>query len=145
MGRSGARPPSAETRCQSRALERQFLTSAAQPSQLVLQAMGRRDEEDFNNFHDFEHWPGVMLTLIRLVLWGLFVYGMTTNMLTTNASGDLGRFLKRLAARACCFPVPFEPASAQWRVGLHAVESGEWLFSPRAGAPPPGRGGVPLK
>ena len=30
VGRSGARPPSAETRCQSRALERQFLTSAAQ-------------------------------------------------------------------------------------------------------------------
>ena len=23
--------------------------------------MGRRSEEDFNNFHDFEHWPGVLL------------------------------------------------------------------------------------
>ena len=27
-------------------------------AQLLLQARGRAFEEDFNNFHDHEHWPG---------------------------------------------------------------------------------------
>ena len=28
------------------------------PHPCIGQAIGRRFEEDFNNFHDFEHWPG---------------------------------------------------------------------------------------
>ena len=34
----------------------------------VLQAIGRTFEEDFNNFHDHEHWPGLALLGIRLAL-----------------------------------------------------------------------------
>ena len=33
---------------------------------LPVQAVGRTYEEDFNNFHDHEHWPGLCLLLIRL-------------------------------------------------------------------------------
>ena len=45
-------------------------------AQLALLALGRRYEEDFNNFHDFEHLPGVLLLAIRLGLAALFLWAL---------------------------------------------------------------------
>ena len=49
-------------------------------TQLVLHALGRRYEEDFNNFHDHEHWPGLCLLGVRLALCGLFAYALSRTM-----------------------------------------------------------------
>ena len=43
---------------------------------VMLHAFGRRFEEDFNNFHDFEHWPGLVLLGLRLALCALFVWAL---------------------------------------------------------------------
>ena len=42
----------------------------------MAQAWGRRFEEDFNNFHDFEHWPGALLVAIRMALCALFLWAL---------------------------------------------------------------------
>ena len=39
--------------------------------QVGLLAWGRTREEDFNNFHDFEHTPGLVLLALRLMLCAL--------------------------------------------------------------------------
>ena len=44
--------------------------------QVVLLAKGRTFEEDFNNFHDFEHWPGMALIGMRVALCAFFVYAL---------------------------------------------------------------------
>lgn len=44
--------------------------------QVLLLASGRSREEDFNNFHDFEHVPGLILLGIRLTLGGLFFWAL---------------------------------------------------------------------
>ena len=44
--------------------------------QVVLLAWGRSREEDFNNFHDFEHLPGLVLLGIRLALCALFLWAL---------------------------------------------------------------------
>ena len=38
--------------------------------------MGRQYEEDFNNFHDFEHTPGLLLIAIRLGLCATFLWAL---------------------------------------------------------------------
>ena len=50
-----------------------LLLLAIAASQLVLLAVGRRYEDDFNNFHDFEHPPGLLLLAIRLALCATFL------------------------------------------------------------------------
>jgi len=63
--------------------------------QLVLQAVGRGFEEDFNNFHDHEHWPGLCLLLIRLGLWGLFTWALRRS-LAVEKQTEVVSFLKQL-------------------------------------------------
>jgi hypothetical protein len=43
--------------------------------QVSLAILGRRYEDDFNQYHDFEHWPGVCLMLLRTALFVLFLVG----------------------------------------------------------------------
>lgn len=44
-------------------------------AQVALAMLGRRYEDDFNQFHDFEHWPGFCLMGLRLALCALFLLG----------------------------------------------------------------------
>ena len=44
------------------------------------QAAGRRYEEDFNHFHDHEHWPGLALLAIRLGLCALFAFALRRSL-----------------------------------------------------------------
>ncbi len=43
---------------------------------LWLQFKGRQFEEDFSHFHDFQHWPGALLMLIRIAMLLVFALGM---------------------------------------------------------------------
>ena len=49
-------------------------------AQLGLLALGRRYEEDFNKFHDFEHAPGLALLGIRLALCALFGWALRRSL-----------------------------------------------------------------
>ena len=64
-------------------------------AQLVLQGLGRRYEEDFNNFHDHEHWPGRCLVAIRLGMCGLFVWALSRSARVERQSEVLS-FLRKL-------------------------------------------------
>jgi hypothetical protein len=77
-------------------------------SQLVLHFIGRKYEEDFNNFHDFEHWPGVLLLVIRLGLCALFLWALRRSQRVERQREVLG-FLSKLMAFGSvwflCLPV----------------------------------------
>ena len=77
-------------------------------TQLVLHALGRRYEEDFNNFHDFEHRPGVLLLLIHLALCAVFVGALRRSMALEHQPEVRG-FLSQLACFGCvwflCLPL----------------------------------------
>eukprot|EP00241_Pyramimonas_parkeae_P001725 CAMPEP_0114252500 /NCGR_PEP_ID=MMETSP0058-20121206/15870_1 /TAXON_ID=36894 /ORGANISM="Pyramimonas parkeae, CCMP726" /LENGTH=495 /DNA_ID=CAMNT_0001366439 /DNA_START=41 /DNA_END=1528 /DNA_ORIENTATION=+ len=49
-------------------------------AQVALEMLGRKYEDDFNQFHDFEHWPGFCLMGLRLLLCALFVIGGVSTM-----------------------------------------------------------------
>jgi len=63
--------------------------------QLMLQAIGRSFEEDFNNFHDHEHWPGMLLISIRLVLWVLFTWALRRSR-AVERQPEVLAFMKQL-------------------------------------------------
>jgi len=46
---------------------------------LYLQYKGRVYESDFNHFHDFDHWPGLALIALRVLLCIVFWLGMSTS------------------------------------------------------------------
>lgn len=95
-----------------------LLRSATNPSallllgislvQLVLLAWGRTREEDFNNFHDFEHLPGMLLLAIRLALCALFL-GALRRSQRVEKQPEVLAFLQKLAAFGSvwflCLPV----------------------------------------
>lgn len=66
-------------------------------AQLVLHALGRRFEEDFNNFHDHEHWPGLALLGIRMALCTIFAWAMRRSLLA-ETHAEVAAFLKQLFA-----------------------------------------------
>jgi hypothetical protein len=45
-------------------------------SNILLEILGRGFEDDFNQFHDHEHWPGYTLMLMRVGLALLFAFGI---------------------------------------------------------------------
>ena len=75
--------------------------------QVVLLAKGRTFEEDFNNFHDFEHWPGMALIGMRVALCAFFVYALHRSFRLERQKEVLS-FLSRLRLLGCiwflCFP-----------------------------------------
>ena len=66
-------------------------------SQIVLELLGRRFEDDFNQFHDHEHWPGYTQMLIRVGLAGLFSFGIIRSRVS-----EAVRYCCRCCC-ACCF------------------------------------------
>ena len=76
-------------------------------AQVVLQARGRAFEEDFNNFHDFEHWPGMALIGMRVALCALFVFALRRSI-RLGGEKEVLSFLSRLRLLGCiwflCFP-----------------------------------------
>ena len=47
-----------------------FLVAILVFAHLGLVLGGRLYQDDFNQFHDFEHWPGQVLVFLRIALWG---------------------------------------------------------------------------
>jgi len=64
-------------------------------SQLLLLFLGRRYEEDFDSYHDFEHLPGKLLILIRLGLCALFMFALRRSRRVERQREVLG-FLQQL-------------------------------------------------
>lgn len=73
-----------------------LLLVAIGSSQVVLLAWGRSREDDFNNFHDFEHTPGLVLLAIRLALCALFLMALRRSRAVEKQQEVLA-FLERLA------------------------------------------------
>jgi len=65
-------------------------------AQFLLLCWGRSREEDFTNFHDFEHLPGMVLLGIRLALGGLFL-GALRRSRAVERQREVLAFLERLA------------------------------------------------
>lgn len=63
--------------------------------QLLLEYVGRFYEEDFNSFHDHEHWPGTCLMLLRVALAGLLWFGVR-HTLTQRNKAAVAQLLSRL-------------------------------------------------
>jgi hypothetical protein len=64
--------------------------------QLYLEWAGRAFEDDFNQFHDHEHWPGMALVGIRVLLAGIFALGATSTMKLLS-DPDAQKYMKQLA------------------------------------------------
>jgi hypothetical protein len=56
---------------------------------------GRQYEDDFHQFHDFEHLPGFLTVLLRALLWGIFVFGISRTLSSTPHI-VMANLLKRL-------------------------------------------------
>ena len=63
--------------------------------QIVLELAGRRYEEDFNSFHDHEHWPGTCLMLLRVALAALLWFGVRQSLQLGNKA-SVNALLTRL-------------------------------------------------
>mmetsp|Transcript_13834 Transcript_13834/g.44497 ORF Transcript_13834/g.44497 Transcript_13834/m.44497 type:complete len:473 (-) Transcript_13834:106-1524(-) len=79
-----------------------WLLSGIGGAQLLLQAAGRRYEEDFNHFHDHEHWPGLALLAIRLGLCALFAFALRRS-LSLERQPEVASFLRRLLVYGLCW------------------------------------------
>jgi len=77
--------------------------------QLSLELSGRVYEDDFNQFHDHEHWPGYLLMVLRLMLASLFAYGVRRTKADSIKGSDeaLTRFFFRLQITGCIWFVAF--------------------------------------
>jgi hypothetical protein len=64
-------------------------------TQLTLEALGRKYDDDFNQFHDHEHWPGYLLMWLRVVMCGVFGTTVGKNMLSNNSQAVVS-FLRKL-------------------------------------------------
>jgi hypothetical protein len=66
--------------------------------QFTLELAGRAYEDDFNQFHDHEHWPGYILMVMRICLAGLFTYGIYLTKASTvkNQEEEMTRFFRKL-------------------------------------------------
>jgi len=65
-------------------------------TQITLELLGRRYEEDFNSFHDHEHWPGMVLMGMRCVLAAIFGVGITATIQTAPRDEPVTKFLRFL-------------------------------------------------
>jgi len=74
--------------------------------QLYLEWAGRAYEDDFNQFHDHEHWPGMALVCLRMLLAGLFVMGANSTMKLLN-DPDAKKYLKQLTILGSAWMLAF--------------------------------------
>ncbi|KAL1515954.1 hypothetical protein AB1Y20_002568 [Prymnesium parvum] len=100
-------------------------------SQLLLQAIGRKYEEDFNNFHDHEHWPGLLLLAIRLALAALFGWALHRS-LSRESQREVVSFQRQLRVLGMiwflCLPVFVALASLAPPYRRHQLVSGGSIF-----------------
>jgi len=77
--------------------------------QFTLELAGRTYEDDFNQFHDHEHWPGYILMVMRAGLAALFFYGVTTTKGKANktAEGQMSSFFMKLQIAGCAWFLAF--------------------------------------
>eukprot|EP00299_Pterocystis_sp_00344_P000065 c10019_g1_i3.p1 GENE.c10019_g1_i3~~c10019_g1_i3.p1 ORF type:complete len:396 (+),score=87.73 c10019_g1_i3:1033-2220(+) len=61
---------------------------------IYLELWGHRYDDDFNQFHDFEHLPGFLTIALRCCLWGVFLLGISRTLHSTPHI-NLVTFLKR--------------------------------------------------
>eukprot|EP00494_Astrolonche_serrata_P006499 UN06523 len=67
--------------------------------QVWLEYYGRQYEEDFNSFHDHEHWPGYLLMTVR-VCWGILFYMGTRSTLkkeNMDEQKDVQSYINKLS------------------------------------------------
>jgi len=64
--------------------------------QVVLEFWGRKYQDDFSQFHDFEHLPGYLLIMFRFGQWVLFLYGLLSTKKRSTEESVTG-FLVQLA------------------------------------------------
>ena len=63
--------------------------------QVTMELMGRGYEDDFNAFHDHEHWPGMVLMLMRVGMSvGFFV--LLRGSLAKQTRPEVSKFLVKL-------------------------------------------------
>lgn len=100
--------------------------------QVTLELLGRGYEDDFNQFHDFEHWPGYLLILFRLSQFGIFGYGVRSTLKYSNEDATTS-FFYRLAIFGTLwfvtFPVMVVVSSflpSYWR---HSFVTGSAIFA----------------
>lgn len=84
---------------------------------VFLQYKGRRYFEDFNHFHDFSHWPGFLLVLLRLSLCFIFWVG------TGLSQGILPEFLRKNKLYGAIFGTIFGLVSRQAMTASGAAPS----------------------
>jgi len=98
-------------------------------AQFSLELCGRAYEDDFNQFHDHEHWPGYLLMGMRVVLASLFLYGVRLTKKETTRSDlpEVSRFFLKLQLTGClwflAFPVLVFMASLVRDQNKHRVVS----------------------
>ena len=61
--------------------------------QLLLERAGRAYDDEFNQFHDFEHWPGKCLVLLRVLLCALFAAGSYLTLRSVKADRQVELWL----------------------------------------------------
>lgn len=78
-------------------------------SNVVLELLGRGFEDDFNQFHDHEHWPGYTLMLIRVGLAVLFAFGIVRSRASEAAAStmEVSKFYLQLGLSGICWFVAF--------------------------------------
>lgn len=64
--------------------------------QIVFELWGRRYEEDFNAFHDHEHWPGYALMYMRCALAAMFYMGIQATIKAAPRDSPTEAFLEFL-------------------------------------------------
>ena len=63
---------------------------------IVLELLGRNFEDDFNQFHDHEHWPGYTLMLMRVGLALLFAAGIVRSRASEAVRCDASAIVRVL-------------------------------------------------
>eukprot|EP00457_Paulinella_chromatophora_P005492 gb/GEZN01005509.1/.p1 GENE.gb/GEZN01005509.1/~~gb/GEZN01005509.1/.p1 ORF type:complete len:474 (-),score=86.44 gb/GEZN01005509.1/:374-1723(-) len=74
--------------------------------QICLEVASRQFEDDFNQFHDHEHWPGMVFLGLRVLLCGLFWYG-TRCTLQNSSKPTSQKFLFKLRLLGCVWFLAF--------------------------------------
>lgn len=68
--------------------------------QVILQLLARRYEDDFTQFHDYEHAPGYTLLALRVILCLAFMLG-TSSTIKGSRDAYVASFLGKLTILGC--------------------------------------------
>jgi len=87
--------------------------------QIMLELLGRTYEDEFNSFHDHEHWPGYMLMFMRCCLCVVFVIGINKSIKESNTESPTRSFLEFLRF-----------VGVTWFLSFPLIVSMQWMFAP---------------